>query len=161
MYRFLIRSRVATLRGDAAPDSPDVRTMAFETAVSTLNLGAWSLDLGALLRAFVADIPESVASISGQRDDLVGPSGRLESFGVFAGTAFAMVTRASCGARLKWFQFLDWWEVPRMLRGRAPSSKEAKAPFKGRIGFDDLVDKEVFERMRGLIPVQPDDKSRE
>ena len=160
VYRFLIRSRVATLRGDTAPDPSDVRTMAFETALSTLNLGALSLELEALLRSYVADILEFVVSIIGQRDELVGPSSRLEPIGVFAGMVFAMVTSASCGARLKRFQFLDWWEVPRMLRGRPPSSREVKAPSKGRIGFDDLVDKGVFERMRALIPAQPSDKYR-
>ena len=161
IYRFLIRTRVATLRGDTAPDSSDVRTMAFETALSTLNLGASSLELEALLRAYIHDIPEFVVSIIGQSGELVGPSGRLEPLGVLAGMVFALVARASYGARLQWFQALDWWKVSRMLRGLTPSSKEAKAPLKGRIGFDDLVYKDASERMRGLIPVQPDDKSRE
>ena len=123
-------------------------------------MGASSLELEALLRAYVADIPESVASISGQRDELVGPSSRLEPIGVFEGMVLAMATRPSCGARLKWFQFSDWWKVPRMLRGRTPSPKEAKTPFEGRICFDGLVDKEAFGRLRAMIPVQPSDASR-
>ena len=81
------------------------------------------------------------------------PSSRLEPFGFFAGMVFAMVTRDSCGARLKWFQYLDWWKVPRMHRGRTPSSKEAKAPFKGRICFDDLVDKDVAQQCGYRMPV--------
>ena len=44
VYRFVIRPRDATLRGDTAPDSPGARTMAFQT----LNLGAPSLELGSL-----------------------------------------------------------------------------------------------------------------
>ena len=43
VYRFLISSRAATLRGDAAPDSSDVRTAAFQAALSILNLGASAL----------------------------------------------------------------------------------------------------------------------
>ena len=35
VYRFLIRSRVATLRGGTAPVSAVVRTMAFEAVLST------------------------------------------------------------------------------------------------------------------------------
>ena len=41
-----------------------------------------------------------------------------------------------------------------------PSSKEAGRPLKGRIGLDDLADKDVFGRLRGLIPAQPGDMSR-
>ena len=124
--------------------SSDVRAMAFEAASSTVNLGASPIELESLLGAHAGDIPESVASIFGQRGELVGPPGRLEPIGVFAGMAFPMVPRAPYGARLKWFKCLDWWEVPRMLRGLTPSSKEAKAPLDGRIGFDDLVDKDAF-----------------
>ena len=50
VYWFLIRSRVAVLRGDAVPDSSDVRAMAFETVLSAWNLGASPLELEALLR---------------------------------------------------------------------------------------------------------------
>ena len=148
------------LRGDAAPDSSDIRAKAFQTASSALNWGASSLELEAPLRAYVNDIPESVASIIGQREELVGPPGRLEPIGVLAGMVIAMVTRASYVARLKWFRALDWWEVSRMLRGLAPSFKEAKALFKGRIGSDGHVDKDAFERVRGLIPVQPGENYR-
>ena len=95
MFRILIRSRAATLRRDAAPDSSDVRTMAFGTASSTLNLGASSLELEALLRAYVDGILEFVVTIIGQRADLACQAGRLEPIGVLAGMGFAMVTRAS------------------------------------------------------------------
>ena len=37
-----------------------------------------------------------------------------------------------------------------MLHGLTPSTKEAKAPLKGRTGFDDLMDKDVSESMHGL-----------
>ena len=52
------------------------------------------------MRSCVDDVPASAASIVVQRDKLVGPSGRSEPLGVIAGMAFAMVTRASYGARL-------------------------------------------------------------
>ena len=143
MYRFLARLRVATFRGDAAPDSSDVRTMALQTALSTLNLGASSLELESLLRAYVDNVPESVVSIIVQRGELVGPAGRLEPIGVIAGMVFATVIRASYGARLKRFQSLcvrvGCLRASCMLRVLAPSSKEAKSPLKGRIGFDDLA----------------------
>ena len=114
-----------------------------------------------MLRAYHGDdISEPAVSIFRQREGLVSPSGRLEQIGVLAGMVFAMATRASYAARLKWFQALDWWEVSRMLRGLAPSFKEAKALFKGRIGSDGHVDKDAFERVRGLIPVQPGENYR-
>ena len=160
VFRFLIHPRAATLRGDAAPGSSDVRTMAFQTASSTLNLGASPEELGSLLRAYVGDVPESAALILGQRGELFGPSGRSEPIGVIAGMAFAMVTRASYGARLKRFQALGWRKASRMLRGLMPSTKKAESPLKGRIGFGDLEDTGAFVRLRGLVPVQPDDKSR-
>ena len=47
-----------------------------------------------------------------------------------------------------------------MLRALTPSSKDAKSPLKGSIGFDDLVDKDAFERLHGLIPAQPAGESR-
>ena len=160
VYRFLIRSCVATLRGDAAPDSSDVGTMAFETVLSTLKLGASPLELEALLRAYVDDIPEPVVSIIGPREELVGPAGRLEPICVPEGLASATATRASYIARSKWFQALGWWEVSRMLRGLTPRSNEAKAPSKSRISPDDLADKDAFERTHGLIPFQPGEESR-
>ena len=101
VYRFSIRFRVATLRGDAVPVSADVRAIASETASSTLTLVASPMELDSVLRAYVDDIPESVASMIGQRDKLVGPSGRFEPIGVIAGMAFATVTRAPYAARLK------------------------------------------------------------
>ena len=116
-------------------DSSDVRATARETAPSTLNLGASPMELEILLRAYVGEIPESVAPIIRRRDELVGPSGRLEPLGVVAGMAFAMVTRASYGARSKWFQSLDWWEVSCFLRALTPSSEDAESPSKGRVGF--------------------------
>ena len=47
-----------------------------------------------------------------------------------------------------------------MLRALEPSSMEARSPLRGRIGLGDLVDKDVFERLRGVVPAQPGDKSR-
>ena len=99
-------------------------------------------------------------SIFGQREGLVSPSSRLEQIGVLAGIVFAIATRASYAARLKWFQAVDWREVSRMLRGLTPSSKEAKALLKGRIGSDDHGDKDMFQRLRGWIPVQPGENYR-
>ena len=46
VYRFVICSRVARFRGEAAPDSSDVRTVAFRTALSTLNVGGVVLGIG-------------------------------------------------------------------------------------------------------------------
>ena len=130
-----------------------------------------------MLRAYVDDSPEPAVSIFGQREGLVSPSGRLGQIGVLAGMVSAMATRASYAARLKCIQALDWSEAPRMLRGPTPSSKEAKALLKGRIGsdvdssvcnvdkdvgsdVDGHVDKDVFERMHGWIPVQPGENYR-
>ena len=107
------------------------------------------MELESLLRAYVDDVPESVVSIIGQRGELVGPAGRLEPIGITAGMVFATGSYASFGARLRRFQSLDWWRVSCMPSVLAPSSMEAKSPLKGRIGFDDLVGRDAFERVRG------------
>ena len=73
---------------------------------------------------------------------------------------FAMGTRASFSARLKWFKFLDWWRVSCVLRALAPCSREDKSAQKPRPGFGDVVNKDGFDELRGLLPAQPDDKSR-
>ena len=71
-----------------------------------------------------------------------------------------MVARASYGARSMWFQSLGRWEVSRMLRALTPCAEAAKSPLPVRVGFDNLVQEDAFERLRDRIPAQPDDKSR-
>ena len=103
------------------------------------------------------DIPPPVAPTIAQRDELVGEAGQLEQRGVIAGLVFAMVTRASYGARLKWFQSLDWWKTSCMLRGLAPNARaDKKFPTGTRRGFEKIAEHEAFERLRGLLPIQPD-----
>ena len=100
VYRFLIRARGSLLRGESAPNRMDVQSMAFETVSSSRELGAPPTELEGALRACVDGIPASVAPIIAQRDELIGPLGRLEPLGAIAGMAFAMATRASFGARV-------------------------------------------------------------
>ena len=123
VYIFLIRSRGSLLRGEFAPNRTDAQAMAFETVSSSRKLGVSPTDLESVLRAYVDDIPAPAVPTIAQRDELVGPSGRLEPLGVIAGMVFAMVTRASYGSHLKWFQSVDWWKVSRMLRAPPPSPK--------------------------------------
>ena len=47
-----------------------------------------------------------------------------------------------------------------MLRAPTPSPITEKLPLTGRVGFDNLVHEEVFERLPAWISAQPDDKSR-
>ena len=72
---------------------------------------------------------------------------------------FATVTRASHGARLKWFQALGWWRAPCMLRGLRPCAQEDKTAMKSRPWFDDIVNKDGSDDQYGHIPVQPADES--
>ena len=75
--------------------------------------------------------------------------------------ASAMVTRASCGARLNWFQSSGWWEVSCMLRGLAPNAQEEKKfPIDTRRGFEKIVEPKAPDSLHGLLPAQPDDESR-
>ena len=160
VYRHLIRGRAATLRVDAAADQESVSSFGFEKALSFLQFGASSAELGDLLRSYVEEIPQSVALVIAARPELVGPSGTLEPLGVTAGTVFAMVTRASCSARLEWFQCLDWWRVSRTLRGVAPCSQENQSAQKARPGFEDVATKDGFGEQYGHLSDQPGDKSR-
>ena len=72
---------------------------------------------------------------------------------------FETVTRASYGARLKWFQALGWWRVSRMLRGLRPRAQEDRSALKGRPGFDDIGNKDVFGDQYGHMPAEPGDES--
>ena len=72
-----------------------------------------------------------------------------------------MVTHASYGARLKWFQFLGWWNASRRLRGLAPNAQGEKTyPMDTRRGLEKIGGRDTFERLHGLLPAQPGDKSR-
>ena len=48
-----------------------------------------------------------------------------------------------------------------MLRGLPPaSSADKKGPPGARRGFDKIVEVEAFDEQYGMLPAQPDDKSR-
>ena len=161
VYRFLICSRGAKLLGEVASDPRQVYQMAFDAVSETIDLGATPWELESDLRAYAGDIPPPVAPTIAQRDELVGEKGQLGSRGVIAGMVFAIVRRASYGARLKWFQSLSWWEVSCRLRGLAPDAQEDKKfPMGTYRGFEKVAEHEVCERLRGLLPIQPGDKSR-
>ena len=98
-YRFLLRSRGAKLRVEAAPDPRPAHRMAFDTVSKTSDLGATPAQLENVLRAYVEDIPPNVALTIVQRNELVGEAGQLEPCGVVAGMVFAMAARASYTAR--------------------------------------------------------------
>ena len=75
---------------------------------------------------------------------------------------FAMVTRASFGARLNWPQSLDWCKLSRIMRGLAPCEQEEgeKSAQGARRGFEKIVQEQAPDDLRGMLPVQPGDKSR-
>ena len=74
---------------------------------------------------------------------------------------FAMVTRASYGARLGRPQFLDWSKASCLLRGLSPNVRDDKKfPMDTRRGFEKIAQPEAFDTQRALLPVQPDDKCR-
>ena len=149
------------LRGEAAPDSRPVYQMAFDTASKTIDLGATPSELESVLRAYVEDISPPVVLTIAQRYGLVGEAGQREPRGVIAGAVFAIVTRASYGARSKLFQSLDWWKASCMLRVFASNAKEDKKfPMDTRRGFEKIAGHEVFERLHSLLPIQPGDKYR-
>ena len=160
VYRYLIRSRAAVLQGAGHGDRDDVAGLGFKTASSFVQLGATPAELGAPLRAYVDEIPPSAVAVIGVRPELVGPSGALEPLGVIAGMVFAMGTRSSYSAPLNWFQRLAWWRVSCILRGMVPSAPGAKSVQKSRPGFVEIANKDRFDEQCGLLPAQPDDKSR-
>ena len=72
VYRFLIRSRGAQLRGESASDPTEVHQVAFDTAPQTIDLGAPPAELGSVLRAYVEGIPPHVVETIAERKELVG-----------------------------------------------------------------------------------------
>ena len=135
--------------------------MAFAAVSKTIDLGATPSELGSVLHACVGDISPPVALTVAQRTELVGESGQLEPRGVVAGMVFAMLTRASFGARLKGFRSLDCWEVSCMLSGFAPKAQgDKKSPTDTRRVFEKIAWRETFELPRGVLPAQPGDESR-
>ena len=149
---YLIRNRAAVLQGAVQCGPEDVSATGSQTA-STF------VELGALLRLWF---------VIGSRSEPVGPTGALEPWGVTAGKAFAMVTRSSYFARLRWFQKLDWWRVSCMLRGLDSRHQENKSVQRSRPGFVEIADKSHSGLRRAVrcfggqyshIPVQPGGKS--
>ena len=127
---------------------------------SVAKLGLTPVELGELLHAYVDTIPESVIRVSSAREDLVGTWGGLPPLGVVAGMVFAMLTRASYSARLSWFQPLGWQRVSRMLCHLRPTPPENKSPGDTVPGFEKVIDPVAIGAQYGMMPVQPDDKSR-
>ena len=149
------------MRGEIAPAPKAVRQMAFDAVSQTIDLRASPVGPESVLRADVGDIPPSVVETVAVCEELVGETGQLLPYGVIAGMAFAMVTRASCGARLNWFQSLDWWKVSCMLRWLAPGAQEdKKSTMDARRGFGKIAEPDAFDCQRAMLPVQPDDESR-
>ena len=110
--------------------------MGFKTVSPILRSGASATELGDLLPVLVGVIPGSAASVIAARSELVGLSGTLKPSVVIAGLVFAVVTRASFPARLKWPQPVDWRRLSCLLRGLAPCSHGDKSVQKPRPGVD-------------------------
>ena len=76
-------------------------------------------EVGSLLRAYVAEIPDAVIREIDVRPELLGYAGpqAVGPSGVLSRMIFEAVTRASYTACLTWFQSLDWDRASRLLRG--------------------------------------------
>ena len=160
-FRLLLRSKGARLRGEAVPDSQAAYKLALDTVSQTIDLGASPAELGRVLHAYVEDIPTHVVETITSRKELVGEDGQVHPYDVIAGRVFPMVTRASYGSRLEWFQSSDWSKVSCILRGFLPSVREDKeGPMDTRRGFEEIAQREAFEVRFAHLPVQPDDKFR-
>ena len=158
--RLSVKSRAAEFRGSPPAVSGDAYAMASKTVAPLVDLGVDAQELGELRRAYADGISPSVVKVIAGRDELVGREGTLDPLGVVGGMVFATVTRASYGARFRWFQALDWWRVSCMPRGLFPGAQGDKSALKSRPGFDDVVNRDGFDDQYGHIPAQPDDKSR-
>ena len=81
--------------------------------------------------------------------------------GVPSGRIFAAVTRALFTARARLFQSLDWGRASRLLRWFHPAPPPLKvSDEKSPNGLEAVVNEKMFDREYGLVPAQPDDKSR-
>ena len=136
--------------------------VAFDTVSATIDPGVTPSELGRVLRAYAEDLAEDVVKTIAAQDNLVGENkGQLEPHGVLGGMVFAMVARASYYSRLKWFESLEWEKMSCMLRGLLPApAADKKGPLDGRRVFDKIVEPKAFDEQYGLLPAQPDDKSR-
>ena len=159
VYKFLIRCRGPN-KG-SVPGSKAVYQMAFDAVSQTIALRVSPVGLEHVLRDYVEDVaPPVVLTITG-RDEPVGESGQLKPYEAIAGMVFAIVTRASYGARLNWFQSLGWRKVSCALRGLVPNAQEDnKFPMDTRRGFRKIAEPKAFDSLHGLLPAQPDDTSR-
>ena len=127
VFRFLVRSRGAKLRGEEVPDLGSLYKVVFDTVSNAMDLGVTPAELGSVLRAYVEDPAADVVKTISAQDNLVGENeGQLEPRGVIGGMVFAMATRASYISRLKWFESLDWDKMSCMLRGPLPASSADK-----------------------------------
>ena len=147
-------------QGAKRADQGDVSATGSGPASPLVKLVVAPAELSALLRAYVDGIPRSAVPGIGVRPELAGPSGAHEPVGVIAGMVFAIVTRASCSARLKWPQKLDCWRVSCLLRGMVPRDREDKSVQKSRPGFVEIANEDCFDEQYDHLPVRPDEKSR-
>ena len=102
--------------------------MALETAFQVAPLPVYAEGLDGLLRAYVAEIPDSLIRAIYVRAELLGRAGlqAIELLGVLSGVIFAAVTRASNTVRATWFRPISWNRMSRLLRGFRPAPPSAK-----------------------------------
>ena len=161
VYRLLLRSRGVRLRGVAVPDAQSAHKVASDTASQAIEAGVSLAEPERVLRAYVEAIPLHVDGTIPERVELLGENRQLHPYVVIAGMGSAMVTRASYGARLNWFQILDWSKVSCMLGGLLPNVQDDKKfPMDTRRGFGKIAQHEAFDALHAHLPPQPDDKSR-
>ena len=86
VYRHLLHSPRAVVMGRGDPGrAEEVESVAHQTATSTFSVGATSVELGGLLRAYIDTLPQCVIRAVGAREELVGPEGGVPPLGVAFG----------------------------------------------------------------------------
>ena len=107
VYRLVLRGREpAACQDHGVEIGPWAPRVALETALKAILLPASAEEMGSLWRAYAVEISDTVIRVIALRLELLGHAGPgvVEPLGVLSGMISALVARASCSARVKWFQ---------------------------------------------------------
>ena len=111
----------------------------------------------------MAEIPDAVIRALTVRPEFLGCAGPrvIAPLGVPSGMILAAATRASCTARVRWPQCVDWSRMSRLIRGFRPAPPTAQlSDEEPPKGIESAVNEEALDRQCGPAPAQPDDQSR-
>ena len=111
----------------------------------------------------MAEIPDAALRALTVLPEWLGHAGPrvIAPLGVLSGMILAAATRASCTARVRWPQCIDWSRMSRLFRGFRPVPPTVQLSDEESLkGIEAAANEEVLDRECGPAPAQPGDQFR-